>query len=153
MERCGKWGLGRLVLSNHWNIVIVRPSENSLLMHTLYHPAQFRALAAGETNDARVAQTDIRPLVRIIDRANGNVTWDDYRDDAESRLTELVAAKIASAQRPSPPSSSGWGDVRNQNHPFLHTSSPPRGSSPRGDVSDFSAPVVYSPTVPTNAPY
>ena len=35
------------------------------------------------------------------------VVWDDYKDDAEHRLTKLVESRIAAAQRPRPSRSNG----------------------------------------------
>jgi hypothetical protein len=32
----------------------------------------------------------LRPLPRLIDTADGAIRWEDYRDDTERRLTELV---------------------------------------------------------------
>ena len=100
MERSAKWGLGRVILANRWHIVILRPTEDAMLLHTLHHPAQCRALAVGQTADANVTQSELRPLLRTINGLNGSVTWDDYKDDAERRLTKLVESRIAAAQRP-----------------------------------------------------
>jgi DNA end-binding protein Ku len=107
MERSGKWGLGRVVLSNRWHIVIIRPIEETMLMHTLHHPAQCRVLAAGQTADARVTQSELRPLLKTINGLNGTVAWDDYKDDAEHRLTKLVESRVAAAQRPRASRSNG----------------------------------------------
>jgi DNA end-binding protein Ku len=99
MVRSGKWGIGRIVLSSQRHIVIVRPTEDALLMHTLHHPAQCRAMPTGESTDAKVGQSEVRALVRTINGINGEVVWDDYKDDTESRLTRLVESKVAAAVR------------------------------------------------------
>jgi DNA end-binding protein Ku len=100
LERSGKWGLGRVVLSNRWQIVIVRPIESALLMHTLHHPALTRALPSTEAMDVKVKQADLRPLVQTINGLNGNVDWNRYRDDAESRLVAAVEGKVIATRRP-----------------------------------------------------
>jgi DNA end-binding protein Ku len=94
LRRSAKWGVGRVVFSGKWQIVVVRPVEHVLLVHTLYHPAQRRALLNPEGTDVEVSPQDLRPLLRIIDTADGEIPWADYQDDYERRLTELVEAKV-----------------------------------------------------------
>jgi len=100
LDRSGKWGLGRVILSNRWQIVIVRPTEDALLMHTLHHPAQSRALPSIEAMEATVTQTELRPLVQTINGLNGDVNWETYKDDAERRLVEAVECKVSGTQGP-----------------------------------------------------
>ena len=100
LERSGKWAIGRVVLSAKWQIVAVRPTEEVLLVHTLYHPAQRRALLNPESGDVEVNQQDVRPLLRLIDTTDGEIRWADYQDDTEQRLTELVEAKVTASQNP-----------------------------------------------------
>jgi DNA end-binding protein Ku len=100
LERSGKWGLGRVILSNRWQIVIVRPIENALLVHTLHHPAQSRALPSVETMEAKVTQTELRPLVKTINGLYGDVNWEAYKDNAERRLVEAVECKISGTHGP-----------------------------------------------------
>jgi non-homologous end joining protein Ku len=60
-------------------------------------------LQPGDTTSAptvEVTQQDLRPLLRIIDSADGEIPWEDYQDDYERRLTELVEAKVTAAQNP-----------------------------------------------------
>ena len=100
LERSGTWGLGRLILSNRWQVVIVRSIENALLVHTLHHPAQSRALPSVDTMEAKVTQTELRPLVKTINGLNGDVNWEAYKDDAERRLVEAVECKVSRTQGP-----------------------------------------------------
>jgi DNA end-binding protein Ku len=100
LDRSGKWGLGRVILSNRWQIVIVRPTEDALLMHTLHHPAQLRALPSVETMEATVTQTELRTIVKTINGLNGDVNWEAYKDDAERRLVEAVECKVSATQGP-----------------------------------------------------
>ena len=100
LQRSGKWAIGRVVLSAKWQLVAVRPAEEVLLVHTLYHPAQRRALLNPEAGDVEVNQQDVRPLLRLIDTTDGEIRWADYQDDTERRLTELVEAKVMASQNP-----------------------------------------------------
>ena len=113
LDRSRKWGLGRVILSKRWAIVIVRPTENALLMHTLHHPTQARAVPAIETPEAKVTQTELRPITQTINRLNGNVNWDSYMDDAERRLVKVVQAKVVATKRPKSSRANGKRRVGN----------------------------------------
>ena len=100
LQRSSKWAVGRVVFSGKWQLVVIRPDDEVLLVHTLYHPVQRRALVNSEGGDVEISQQDLRPLLRLIDTNEGNIPWEDYRDDTERRLTELIEAKVAAAQNP-----------------------------------------------------
>jgi len=107
LHRSGKWAVGRVVFSGKWQLVVIRPVDQVLLVHTLYHPAQRRALVNSEGGEVELSQQDLRPFLLLIDTNDGEVPWGDYQDDMERRLTELVEAKVAAAQNPRAGRSSG----------------------------------------------
>jgi DNA end-binding protein Ku len=107
IDRRGKWGIGRVVLSNRRHILVVRPVEDKLMMHTLHHPAQVRAIPAQETADVRCTQTELRPITQTISRLNGHVNWASFEDDTEPRLVEAVRAKVSRSKRAKPTRANG----------------------------------------------
>jgi len=107
LQRSGKWAVGRVVFSGKWQLVVIRPADLVLLIHTLYHPAQRRALVNSVGGEVEISQQDLRPLLRLIDTTDGEIPWDNYQDDTERRLTELVEAKVAAAQNPRPGRATG----------------------------------------------
>jgi DNA end-binding protein Ku len=100
LARSGKWAVGRVVFSSKWQIVVIRSADQVLLVHTIYHPAQRRALVNTEAGEAEVSQQDLRPLLRLIDTNDHDIPWAHYQDDTERRLTELVEAKVEATQNP-----------------------------------------------------
>ena len=131
IQRSGKWGIGRVVFSGKWQIVVVRPADSVLMVYTLYHPTQRRALVNTDGGDVEFSQQDLRPLLRLIDTADGEIRWEDYLDDTERRLTELVEAKVAAAQNPRAARSNGRprsGNGRSNGHA---ESAPTQGANGR----------------------
>jgi DNA end-binding protein Ku len=100
LEHSRKWALGRVVFSNRWQILLVRPENQTLLAHTLHHPAQRRALAGADASNVEVSQRELRPVLRRINSADERIPWDEYQDDSERHLTALVEAKLAPARKP-----------------------------------------------------
>ena len=96
--RCAeKWALGRVVLSNNRQVVIVRPDEQTLVLHTLYFPGQQRAAVGIEPDGLELSRKDTTAMERVIAAANGAIAWDEYKDESEIRLTQLVQTKVAAA--------------------------------------------------------
>jgi len=54
MRQRGKWALGRVVLSNHRQLVALRPANRILVVHVLHYPSHLRA--------STPLETDLRPL-------------------------------------------------------------------------------------------
>jgi len=98
--RAKKWAIGRVVFSSKSQILMIRPCDEVLLIHTLYHPSQRRALVNSEGTEVEISLHDLRPLLRLINATDDEIPWSDYQDDAGRRLTELVEAKVAAARNP-----------------------------------------------------
>ena len=94
IRQSAKWGIAQVVFSNKRQIVLVRPEETILMLHTLYHPSLRRTLADGGMEGHCVPAKDLRPLLRIIESADETVSWSDLHDDTDQRLAELVQTKL-----------------------------------------------------------
>ena len=129
LQHSGKWGVGRVVFSGKWQIIAVRPADDVLLLHTLYHPTQRRALLNPEGALVEVSQQDLQPLLRSIRAGDGEILWEDYQDDYERRLTALVEAKVAAVQAPSPGRANGRRRSANGTSRAESNARPQRGSS------------------------
>jgi DNA end-binding protein Ku len=99
IRQSAKWGIGQVVFSGKRQIVLVRPEDSILMLHTMHHPALRRALGGGDVGGFQIPARDLRPLQRVIDSADGTVPWEDFRDDTDHRLAKLVQAKVSPAKR------------------------------------------------------
>ena len=99
IRESGKWAIGHVVFSGKRQTVLVCPEDTVLMLHIMHHPSQRRALAGNDVTDCRVLAKDLRPLLRIINSADGPIPWEDFRDDTDQRLAELVQAKIRPTKR------------------------------------------------------
>ena len=97
LEERGKWGLGRVVLSGHRHLVLIRPARQLLTVDVLHYPAQVRS---AQTREAEIrpstATAEERQLAgMLIDAASGTPDWARYRDTTAEELAALVEAKVA----------------------------------------------------------
>jgi non-homologous end joining protein Ku len=99
LQNSGKWALGRVVLSNRRQLVVVCPTQLGLVLHTLYDPAQVRAAVVPTNGAAEPSPRELKTLTKAFTSKNGPVRWADFVDDTETRLASLVSRKVRATTR------------------------------------------------------
>jgi non-homologous end joining protein Ku len=66
-------------------------------MHVLYFPAQQRAVVGIEPDGTEPSRKEVTAMERIVRAGDAPIPWAEYQDESETRLTQLVQAKIAAA--------------------------------------------------------
>jgi DNA end-binding protein Ku len=102
LQQAGQGALGRVVLSNQRQLVLVRASSRLLVLDVLHYPSQVRNVESWEKDLPPSAATDSeRQLAeQLIALASGPVDWGRYRDTSAEELAALVEAKRA--RQPAP---------------------------------------------------
>jgi DNA end-binding protein Ku len=102
LQHAGQGALGRVVLSNQRQLVLVRASSRLLVLDVLHYPSQVRNVDSWEADLPPSAATDSeRQLAeQLIALASGPVDWARYRDTSAEELAALVEAKRA--RQPAP---------------------------------------------------
>jgi DNA end-binding protein Ku len=101
-QRAGRAALGRVVLSNQRQLVLVRATGRLLALDVLHYPAQVRSSASWEADLPPCAASDAeRDLAaQLIALASSAADWLRYRDTSAEELAALIEAKRA--QQPPP---------------------------------------------------
>ena len=96
----GKVALGRIVLSGHRHVALVRPTQRLLALHLLHDPTQVRSCATLEASlrDGAAGQEEQQLAAMLIDSTTAALDWSKYGDDTAEKLAELIEAKIAGRQ-------------------------------------------------------
>ena len=94
LARANKWAIGHVVFSSKLQIVMIRPEDEVLLMHTLYHPSQRRALVHREGSEVEISQHDF--TVERLDRYDaGTDQWlEAIVEDRRTSVPDQVAFLI-----------------------------------------------------------
>jgi DNA end-binding protein Ku len=95
LRQRGKWAVGRVVLSGHRQVALLRPAGVVLAIDLLHYPTQVRAAPAVADTSGAAAPEELRLAGTLIDSASGPVEWSQYRDETATELRALVEAKIA----------------------------------------------------------
>jgi DNA end-binding protein Ku len=93
----GKAGIGKVALYGREYLVKVQPREKGLIMYTLRHAAEIRSMdAIDELADMpdTVKQDEVKLARQVMGTFEGDVDLQEYRDDYQVGLREIIDAKI-----------------------------------------------------------
>jgi len=93
----GKAGIGKVALYGREYLVKVQPREQGLVMYTLRHAAEIRSMEAiDELADmpAKVKPEEVKLAKQVMGTFEGTVDLQEYSDDYQVGLREIIDAKI-----------------------------------------------------------
>jgi DNA end-binding protein Ku len=94
----GKAGIGKVALYGREYIVAVRPQKKGLVMYTLHHDAEIRAIDQIEELSAvpsKVKPEEMKLAKQVIATFESELNLKDYKDDYRDGLRQIIDAKIA----------------------------------------------------------
>ena len=96
LDQRAKWALGRLILSHHRHLALVRPVGRVLTLHLLHYPTQVRPSTPLETQlrPEIVNADELKLAGMLIDASSQPIPWSEYRDDTAEKLAALVEATL-----------------------------------------------------------
>jgi DNA end-binding protein Ku len=94
MKKENKVALARWVSGNREHLVILRPFENGLVLHTMYYADEVRDFGAVEVEDAPLKDKEIKLAEMLIDELTEK-KFDPlrYKDDYRERLMDRIRDK------------------------------------------------------------
>jgi DNA end-binding protein Ku len=94
----GKAGIGKVALYGREYIVAVRPQKKGLVMYTLHHDAEIRAIDQIEELNSvpsKVKPEEMKLAKQVIATFESELNLKDYKDDYRDGLRQIIDAKIA----------------------------------------------------------
>jgi DNA end-binding protein Ku len=94
----GKAGIGKLALYGREYLVAIQPREKGLVMYTLRHAAEVRAMQSIEELDSvptKVKPEEIKLAKQVIGNFEGALDLTEYKDRYQEELQRIIDAKIA----------------------------------------------------------
>src|SRR6187549_1699376 len=94
----GKAGIGKVALYGREYLVAVRPQKKGLVMYTLHHDAEIRAIDQIEELDAvpsKVKPEEMKLAKQVISTFESELNLKDYKDEYKEGLRQIIDAKIA----------------------------------------------------------
>ena len=94
----GKAGIGKMALYGREYLVAVRPRKKGIVMYTLHHDAEIRAIDQIEDLNSvpsKVKPEEMKLAKQVIATFDGELNLKDYKDEYREGLRQIIDAKIA----------------------------------------------------------
>jgi DNA end-binding protein Ku len=94
----GKAAVGKLALYGREYLVAIQPRENGLVMYTLRHASEVRAMGAIDelkTVPAKIKPDEVKLARQVIGNFETEGDLTQYKDDYQEQLRKIIDAKIA----------------------------------------------------------
>jgi DNA end-binding protein Ku len=94
----GKAAIGKLALYGREYLVAIQPRENGLVMYTLRHASEVRAMSAIDelkTVPAKIKPDEVKLARQVISNFETEGDLTQYKDDYQTELRKMIDAKIA----------------------------------------------------------
>jgi DNA end-binding protein Ku len=94
MKKEHKVALARMVQGNREHLVIIRPFQSGLVLHTMFYADEVRDFGAIEIEDAELREKEVKLAEMLIDElTEKKFNPLQYKDDYRERLMDRIKAK------------------------------------------------------------
>jgi DNA end-binding protein Ku len=101
MDHLKVGAIAKITLHQREQIVMIRPYEQGLVLHTLYYPEEIRAVAEFENQpeiETKKAEVDLAE--QFMKQLTGDFHPEQYKDEYEGRVEQLIESKQGEAPAP-----------------------------------------------------
>lgn len=96
MQDLGYAAIAKLSMHQREHVVVVRPRENGLTLHTMYYPSEIRQVADyGKNNGAKPKEQEIKLAQQLVESLVTDFHPEKYSDLYAAQLKEMIEAKRA----------------------------------------------------------
>jgi DNA end-binding protein Ku len=93
LKKTGKVGLGSFVLRNRESLVIIKPSENVLVLNKIRFHQEIRDIEDLKIPEGEAKAPEIKMAVQLIDQLSGKFDISKYKDTYTDKLMKVIEAK------------------------------------------------------------
>ena len=95
IKRAGKAGIGRIILRDREDVVLIVPEENAMIMYKLRYPYEIRSIdKVPDTEAVEIDETQLKLASTLVDSLSTKFEDIDFEDRYHDALMELVNQKI-----------------------------------------------------------
>jgi len=93
--------IAKITLHQREQIVMIRPFENGMVLHTLYYPEEIRAVAEFENQpEVSVQKAEVELAEQFMKQLTAAFDPDKFKDEYEGRVEQLIESKQGEAPAP-----------------------------------------------------
>jgi DNA end-binding protein Ku len=101
MEQLKLGAIAKITLHQREQIVMIRPFEKGLVLHTLYYPEEIRAVAEYDNQpEVEVQKAEVELAEQFMKQLTTDFHPENLKDEYESRVEQLIESKQGQAPAP-----------------------------------------------------
>jgi DNA end-binding protein Ku len=93
LKRTGYVGVAKVAMHNREHVVILRPGQNGVLMHTMYYQHEIRQVDEFRTDLSLVKEKELALATSLIEALAGEFEPEKYKDNYRENLLRMIEAK------------------------------------------------------------
>jgi DNA end-binding protein Ku len=93
LKKTGYVGVAKVAMHNREHVVILRPGEKGVLMHTMYYQHEIRQVDEFRTDLSLVKEKELALATSLIEALAGEFEPEKYKDDYRENLLRMIEAK------------------------------------------------------------
>jgi len=94
MRKSGYVGVAKIAMHNREHIVILRPSERGIMLHTMYYPDEIRQVEEFRTDTSAVKPKELELAKTLIESLEAPFEPEKYKDAYRENLMAMIEAKV-----------------------------------------------------------
>jgi DNA end-binding protein Ku len=87
--------IAKIAMHNREHVVILRPGEKGIMMHTMYYTDEIRQVEEFRTDTALVKEKELNLAMTLINSLAAEFEPEKYKDEYRENLQKMIAAKVA----------------------------------------------------------
>ena len=101
MEHLNVGAIAKITLHQREQIVMIRPYEQGLVLHTLYYPEEIRAVSEFENQpEIETRKAEIELAEQFMKQLMADFDPEQFKDEYEARVEQLIESKQGEAPAP-----------------------------------------------------
>jgi DNA end-binding protein Ku len=102
MQQLNLGAIAKITLHQREQIVMIRPFEKGLVLHTLYYPEEIRAVAEYDNQpEVEVQKAEVELAEQFMKQLTSDFHPENFKDEYENRVEQLIESKQGEAPAPS----------------------------------------------------
>lgn len=93
LKRSGYVGIAKVSMHNREHVVILRPGENGVLLHTMYYTHEIRKVDEFRTDLSLVKEKELALAQSLVEALAAEFEPEKYKDGYRENLLQLIEAK------------------------------------------------------------
>jgi DNA end-binding protein Ku len=93
LKKTGYVGVAKIAMHNREHVVILRPGQNGVLMHTMYYQHEIRQVDEFRTDLSLVKEKELALATNLIEALAGEFEPAKYQDNYRENLLRMIEAK------------------------------------------------------------